>query len=61
LDIRSQLYSLKPLSGSFIHPIIKSIVLKINICMTSVGIEDPELKTQNQIDKMFSEKEEEKS
>jgi hypothetical protein len=29
--------------------------------MTSVGIEDPELKTQNQIDKMFSEKEGEKS
>ncbi len=40
---------------------IPDIELKINICMTSVGIEDPELKTQNQIDKMFSEKEGEKS
>jgi hypothetical protein len=29
--------------------------------MTSVGIEDPELKTQGQIDKMFKEKEGEKS
>jgi len=29
--------------------------------MISVGIEDPELKIQGQIDKMFSEKEGEKS
>ena len=40
---------------------IPDIELKINICMTSVGIEAPELKTQSQIDKMFSEKEGEKS
>ena len=40
---------------------IPDIELKIDICMISVGIEDPELKTQCQIDKMFSEKEGEKS
>ena len=40
---------------------IPDIELKIDICMISVGIEDPELKTQGQIDKMFSEKEGEKS
>jgi len=39
---------------------IPDIELKIDICMISVGIEDPELKTQSQIDKMFREKEGEK-
>jgi len=32
---------------------IPAIEMKIDICMTSIGIEDPELKTQEQIDEMF--------
>lgn len=39
---------------------IPDIELKVDLCMISVGIEDPELKTQSQIDKMFREKEVEK-
>jgi len=39
---------------------IPDIELKIDICMTSIGIEEPELKTQEQIDEMFDEMKKEK-
>jgi len=40
---------------------IPDIELKIDICMTSIGIEEPELKTQEQIDEMFDEMKKEKA
>ncbi len=40
---------------------IPDIELKIDICMTSIGIEEPELKTQEQIDEMFDKLRKEKA
>jgi len=40
---------------------IPAIELKIDICMTAIGIKEPDLKTQEQIDEMFDEMRKEKA
>ena len=40
---------------------IPDIELKIDICMASIGIKEPDLKTQEQIDEMFDEMKKEKA